>query len=64
MPLKSNHPYIWSITLIGKTACKRFVFEGTSDEALHEADVLECGVRFAVREYRLIRRKRIKKTKP
>ena len=64
MPLKANNPHVWRIILRGKTASKTFFFTGTVDEALNQADVLECGVRFTVTEFKITRGKRAKSPKP
>lgn len=59
MPLKANNPHVWRIILRGQTTSKTFFFTGTVDEA----DVLECGVRFTVTEFKITRGKRAKSQK-
>lgn len=42
--MKPNDPHDWQITLMGHASseCVRKHFRGTIDDALHEADVMEC----------------------
>lgn len=61
--MKRNDPYHWTITLTGKTQSKTVPFVGRLDEALHEADELECNVAFTVLEYRITRYKQAKANK-
>lgn len=54
--MKPNPILNWSITLRGakRTQAMIATFTGTIDEALAEADVMECQVRWIVREVSLI----------
>jgi hypothetical protein len=61
--MKANHPHVWDIVLQGRKCCERCYFEGTLDEALHEADVMESGVRFAVIKFMITRLERVKAKK-
>lgn len=55
--MKANPTRNWTITLLGGTTARRHVhvgfITGTIEDALAEADVLECDVRWQVLEVRV-----------
>jgi hypothetical protein len=53
--MKANNPHAWDITLEGRKAIKGCYFEGTVDEALSHADVMESVVRFTVTKFTITR---------